>query len=110
MYRIEKWMNFPAERKRLYDLLRSSSASGVIVLSGDRHLAELSVMDAKLGYRLYDLTSSGLNQANKRWRALEANRHRLATMDRGDNFGLVVIDWDKSDPLISLQIRDDEGD
>jgi alkaline phosphatase D len=107
---FEKWMNFPRERERLYRLLGETKAAGVIVLSGDRHLAELSVMDAGIGYRLLDLTSSGLNQASKRWRALETNRHRVATMNRGDNFGMVRIDWDRPDPLVVLEILDDEGD
>lgn len=107
---FEKWTNLPRERARLYRLLRDTKASGVVVLSGDRHLAELSVMDADIGYPLYDLTSSGLNQANKRLRPLEVNRRRVATMDAGDNYGLVRVDWDKEDPLLSLEIHDDIGD
>jgi alkaline phosphatase D len=107
---FEKWMNMPFERARLFRLIRDTKAAGVIALSGDRHLAELSSMDAEIGYTLYDLTSSGLNQANKRFRPLEVNRHRVATMDRGNNFGLVRIDWDKKDPLITLEIRDEDGD
>jgi alkaline phosphatase D len=107
---FEKWMNFPHERQRLFDLLRQTKAAGVVVLSGDRHLGELSVMDAGLGYPLFDLTSSGLNQGNRRWRALEKNRHRVATMNVGNNFGLVTIDWGKADPLIRLQLRDEEGE
>jgi alkaline phosphatase D len=106
----EKWMNLPLERDRLFKLIRDTKAGGVVVLSGDRHLAELSLMDAGIGYPLHDLTSSGLNQGFPRWRKLEVNRHRVATMNYGNNFGLVSIDWDKSDPVLSLQIRDEEGD
>ena len=36
--------------------------------------------------------------------------HRVATMNQGNNFGLITIDWDQSDPLIGLQIRDEAGD
>jgi alkaline phosphatase D len=107
---FEKWTNIPAERQRLFKLLRDTKAAGVIVLSGDRHLAELSRMDAGLGYPLFDLTSSGLNQGNKRWRALEPNRHRVATMNVGNNFGLIEIEWSRADPLIRLQVRDEVGD
>ncbi len=107
---FEKWMNFPLQRERLYQLLRETRASGVVILSGDRHLAELSVMDAGLGYPLLDLTSSGINQASKRWRPLEMNRHRVATMNQGDNFGMVGIDWNQVDPLVRLEIHDVEGD
>jgi hypothetical protein len=31
-------------------------------------------------------------------------------MNWGDNFGLLTIDWDQPDPLISSQIRDVDGD
>jgi hypothetical protein len=106
----EKWMNFPHERERLYRLIRDSKAEGVLFLSGDRHLAELSMMDAHVGYPIYDLTSSGLNQGSKTWRPSERNRHRVATMSWGDNFGVITIDWDQPDPLMRLQIRDVEGD
>src|SRR5262245_28721475 len=58
---FEKWSNFPAERARMLKLLRETKANGVVFLSGDRHLAELSQMESGLGYPLFDLTSSGLN-------------------------------------------------
>ena len=106
----EKWMNMPLEREKLYRLIRETQAGGVIVLSGDRHLAELSLMDAGIGYPLYDLTSSGLTQGFYAWRPQEVNRHRVSTMNQGNNFGLVTIDWDQEDPRISLQIRDESGD
>ena len=107
---FEKWMNFPHERERLFNLIRDTGAEGVIILSGDRHLAELSMMDAQLGYPIYDVTASGFNQASRSWRPFETNRHRIATMNWGDNFGLVTIDWDQPDPPISMQIRDVVGD
>jgi hypothetical protein len=69
-----------------------------------------ATMDAGLGYPSYDLTSSGLNQASWVWWRFEANRHRVATTNRGDSFGVITIDWDRPDARISLRIRDVEGD
>lgn len=106
----EKWMNLPHERQRLFTLIRETKASGVLFLSGDRHLAELSMMDGGVGYPLYDLTSSALNRSSYTWRSYETNRHRVSTMNWGDNFGMVELDWNKPDPVISLQVIDDEGD
>ncbi|NBO91369.1 MAG: alkaline phosphatase family protein [Planctomycetia bacterium] len=107
---FEKWANLPLERERFLRLVRDTRAGGVIVLSGDRHLAELSMLDGPMGYPLYDVTSSGMNQGNKRFRRIEPNKHRLAIQDVGDNFGLIRIDWTKSDPLVSLEIHDVDGD
>lgn len=106
----EKWMNFPRQRERFFKLLESTQAKGVVILSGDRHLAELSMMPKAIGYPLYDLTSSGLTEADKKWRPFEVNRHRVSTMNFGNNFGFITIDWYSSDPIIRLQIRDEQGE
>ena len=68
------------------------------------------MMDGGAGYPLYDPTSSALTNSAKKWRPYEANRHRVGTMNWGDNFGLITFDWGQADPLISLQIRDDAGE
>ena len=61
----ESWANFPHERERLLRLIRDTRANGVIFLSGDRHLAEISRLPADapngVGYPIYDITSSSLN-------------------------------------------------
>jgi hypothetical protein len=41
------------------DLLRKESPSGVIILSGDIHQAELLSATCVLDYPLYEITSSG---------------------------------------------------
>ena len=107
---FEKWGNFPKERDRLYQLLRDTKANGVVILSGDRHLAEVSLDTKSVGYPLYDITSSGLNQGSKNWRAPEKNSYRVAGMPYGDNFGMVLIDWSGDDPRLTLQVRDEDGD
>ncbi len=109
-YPGEKWANFPLERKRLFELLWKNRVTGAIFISGDRHLAELSMMDGDFGYPAYDLTSSSLNWGEHRWRHIESNRHRIGLVTRGDNFGLIEIDWDRADPLIRLKVIDVDGD
>lgn len=106
----EKWANQPKERDRLFRLIRDTKAAGVIFLSGDRHLAEISMMDGGVGYPLYDLTASALTQSRADWRLQEPNRHRVGTMNYGNNFGLVEVNWNETDPEIRLQIRDVQND
>ncbi|MEL7088935.1 MAG: hypothetical protein AAGL98_10940, partial [Planctomycetota bacterium] len=97
----------------MLSLIRDTGAQGVLFLSGDRHHAELSVLDAgRVEYPLYDLTSSGLNQSRVRsggWRVPELNRARRAGPFRGHHFGMVTIDWRQSDPAIRLEIIDGQG-
>ena len=58
----------------------SSRCSGApparFFISGDRHFAELSMMDSEAGYPIYDLTSSSLNWSEHVFRMPERNRHR----------------------------------
>jgi alkaline phosphatase D len=104
----EKWANFPLERKKLYTLLWRSTGS--LFISGDRHFAELSMMDGEAGYPIYDLTASSLNWSEHMFRMIERNRHRIAVLNRGDNFGLVEIDWSRRDPLLRFKIVDEDGE
>jgi len=106
-HRWEKWGNLPHERDRFFELLRKTEANGVIVISGDRHTAEISRIDAGLGYPLYDITSSSLNQSHI-WRS-EMNPHRIGGMFYEENFGIVSIDWSEADPIVRVQIRDMKG-
>ena len=106
----EKWMNFPRERERLFRLIRDTKASGVFFVSGDRHIAELAVMDGGAGYPMYDLTSSSLNRSARRTLPDAPERNRVGLMNWGDNFGVIEVDWNDPDPLIRLQIRDVQGD
>ena len=103
----EKWMNFPNERARLFNLIKKTHAEGLIVVSGDRHQAELSKMDAPFGYPLYDITSSGLNMARGE-AVYEPNRYRMGDVYFFNNFGLIKIDW-KEDPVITLEALDVKG-
>lgn len=106
----EKWSNIPHEKQRLFRILQRSQANGVILISGDRHIGEISrTDDGRIGYPLYEVTSSSLN-AN--WpKQTEANRYRVAADNiRANNFGLISIDWAQSDPAISLQLRGKEGE
>ena len=116
----EKWGNFPRERERLFRLIKQTGAGGVVLLSGDRHLAEISRLPADhplgVGYPLYDVTSSSLNSpsgnataAGTRF-ANEANSYRLGLTYFDTNFGTVHVDWDKPDPVVRLQVRDEKGD
>jgi alkaline phosphatase D len=99
----EKWANFPEARQRLFDTIRASGASGVILVSGDRHLAELSRRDDVLDYPLYDLTASGLTHSYEG--AEEPNRYRVGSLYDGLNYGLMQIDWEAEPTEIILQVR-----
>jgi PhoD-like phosphatase len=57
----ERWGNLPAERDRLFHLMRDTGARGVLILSGDRHIGGIyREPNASVPYPVYELTSSGV--------------------------------------------------
>jgi len=103
----EKWANFPKARARLLGLIGRSGAPGVILLSGDRHISEISrVEDPSLSYPLYEVTSSGMTHSSS-GNPGEANAHRVGELYTDLGFGTLDIDW--AGGLVSLQIRDRSG-
>jgi alkaline phosphatase D len=110
----ERWNTMPHERQRLLDLIGETQAEGVVILSGDRHSADLSVLPPSatgLRYPLYDITSSSLNKAF-RTEGAEPNRWRVSSETAPyypENFGLIEIDWTEPEPSVRLTVRDLDG-
>jgi len=106
---FEKWANFPRERDRLLDLIRDTRTGPVVLVSGDRHLAEISMLPPdRVGYPLYELTTSGMSSAGAG--RGERNPYRTTADNfRADNFGLIQVREDESGPWVILEVRDTEG-
>jgi len=106
----ETWGNFPHERERLYDLIERSGAEGVLFVSGDRHLMEIS-RDTGRGapYPIWDFTSSGLNQDARP--VDDPNSRRVGPVVRETNFGIIRFEWGGAarDTAIHLEGYGDMG-
>ncbi|MXW52949.1 MAG: alkaline phosphatase family protein [Gammaproteobacteria bacterium] len=107
---FERWGTMPAERSRLLTAVKNASAT-TIVLSGDRHLAEVSMLpksdEDDVGYDLYEFTSSSLT-ASFGFGAGEPNSYRVSGDNvRVNNFGILEFDWEKSQVI--GEIRDQNG-
>jgi alkaline phosphatase D len=81
----------------------------VILLSGDRHLSEISQLPAEVtGYPLTEITSSALTQSGG-GSSKEVNRHRIGENYTLNNFGSLNIDWSRTPPVITAAIHNTDG-
>lgn len=104
----EKWANFPTARQRLLDLLGKTKPKGTLLISGDRHQAEVSKVSVTgLSYDLFDITSSGLTHVSKPHQ--EANRYRVGEIVSELNYGLITINWDAKPLTVTVRINGDNG-
>jgi alkaline phosphatase D len=88
-HKFELWGNFPHERERLLDLALAHGPT--VIISGDRHFAEMSRLDRD-GTTVWDVTSSSLNSSSQGNRN-EPNPYRVGPFVGVDNFGMIEIDW-----------------
>jgi len=89
---FECWGNFPHEVDQLKKTILDSEAKGVLVLSGDRHISEISKTEDNLAYPLIDFTSSGLTHAYRKF-AGEPNPYRIGKVVNTESFGTVRFNF-----------------
>jgi len=103
---FEKWSNFPKARKRLLDIIEKANAKNTVIISGDRHIAELSKIELSNDKKLYDFTSSGLTHTwSEAWD--EPNQHRIGDLIIAKNYGLLIVDWQKG--KLEFIVKGDAG-
>ncbi len=117
---FEHWSS--SSRARLLSTIRRHSKSGIVLLSGDVHFAQLyrSFDDpAGIGYPLYELCSSGMTHTcatdvpfcSTFLRHLAPSSYAVTQPFDGLNFGTVEIypGERKSDSVIKFQVRNYDG-
>ena len=102
----EGWRQLPAERDRLYGLLRETGANGVVIVSGDRHRGGIYRQDGALDYPLLELTASSLNSPSGSGE--EAGAYRVGPTYQPENYGAFSIDW--ASRTVALEVRGIDGE
>jgi alkaline phosphatase D len=99
----EKWGNLPNEVRRMYDVIKNAKAKNIIILSGDRHLAEFSKAEIDgLDYPLIDFTSSGMTKTYPD-DPDDPNRYRIRDQVRQLNYG--VLKFNFQEMKVKMEIR-----
>lgn len=97
----ESWGNFPHELDQLKMLIKN--AQPTILLSGDRHLSEFSVLEDTVGnHPLLDFTSSGLTHSYLNFKG-EDNPLRKGKVVHEPSFGIIDFYFDSA--KISCRIQ-----
>jgi alkaline phosphatase D len=109
----DSWAAFLTERNELFNYVRDEGISGVVLVSGDTHVAELNAIpwSDKGGYDYYDLTSSPLAQETSDSFLERRPETRIRQVYFGSvNFGLLRFDMRSTDPLLEYNVINYRGD
>lgn len=100
---FETWANMPHETDKLENLLKSSGAKNAIILSGDRHISEISKKDIDgLPYPIIDFTSSGLTHSYSDFKG-EPNKYRLGNVVSKKSFGILNFNFKTN--AVTMEIK-----
>ncbi|MCK0178096.1 alkaline phosphatase family protein [Flavobacteriaceae bacterium S0862] len=100
---FETWGTMPHEIDKLKNMISTSKAKGVIILSGDRHISEFSktTIDG-VDYPLIDFTSSGMTHSYSSFDG-EPNQYRKGEVVSDLSFGLLKINFETK--KVAMQMR-----
>lgn len=105
---FETWANMPHEADKLENLLKSSGAKNAIILSGDRHISEISKKEIDgLPYPIIDFTSSGLSHSYTDFKG-EPNKSRLGNVVSKKSFGILNFNFKTN--AVSMEIRGENNE
>jgi len=107
----DSWAAFLTERNHIFDFIRDHEISGVVLLSGDSHIAELNVIpwSDEGGYDLYDLVSSPFAQkAPDSWLERRPERRIRPVYFQGSSIGIIDFILDDQ-PRLIYRVLDIQG-
>ncbi|RPJ55710.1 MAG: alkaline phosphatase [Acidobacteria bacterium] len=102
----DTWDGFPEEREEIFSFLEEHRIEGAILLSADRHRADAWKIDRPSGYPLYDLMNSRLTNIHTH----ELMPGALFGYNEKCSFGLLSFDTTASDPVVTYQIVNIDGE
>jgi alkaline phosphatase D len=106
----ENMARYARERDMLLDRLARDPVDGVLFLSGDRHVTELTRMPRLGLYPLYDATISPLTSAPIGQQRVEPNPWRVeGTWLPARNFAMVEVTGPRADRVLTMIVHDATG-
>ena len=106
---FENYAVYPVERRKFIDRITAAKIPGVLILSGDRHHAELTKLERPGTYPLYDLTTSPLT-AGTHNPGKEPNTLRVdGTLYNGRNFAMIEVSGPQKDRVLKIKLMSNLG-
>ena len=102
---------YASERKEILDCIRRNDVKNVIFLTGDRHFAELSVLEKPNEPRVIDFTASPLSSGLYKRGAQEPNTLRVAGTHYAEerNFGMIRFTGNGAERQVVFELYDKNG-
>ena len=101
----DTWNGFKQERNDIFDVVKRSGKSGVLLMSADRHRSDLWKIQRDGMYPLYEFNSSRLTNQHVHPEMAGAE----FSYNKKQSFGIVDFDTTISDPTVEYRIINIDG-
>ena len=101
----DTWNGFKQERNDIFDVVKQSGKSGVLLMSADRHRSDLWKIQREGMYPLYEFNSSRLTNQHVHPEMAAAE----FSYNKKQSFGIVEFDTTASDPTVEYRIINIDG-
>ena len=102
----EDWGDYPQEKNGFLQFLNDENIRGIVFLSGDRHLAELTILDGWGGPTLVEMTSSPMTSfVNPTFNNKNPLRVK-GTLAKKRNFGKISLKGEGGERMLILELLD----
>ncbi len=107
---IEDYSQYPEEKDKILGAIEKENIKGVLFLTGDRHQTELSKLERKDTYPLYDFTVSPLTAKPYDSSKSENNYLRVPdTLVVEYNFGMIEVTGPRKERKLNFTIYNKDG-
>lgn len=96
----DTWNGFQKERTEIFDFLADHKINGVILLSADRHRADIRKIERENGYTLYDFENSNLTNQH----TAELVPGALYEYNAKNTFGTLTFDTKRKDAVVIYDV------
>jgi alkaline phosphatase D len=105
-WRSDTWEGYPDEREEIFSFIEANEIGGVVLLSGDRHRADVWRIERESGYDLYEFQNARLTNIHTH----ESVEGSLYSYNDTPHFGRLRFDTTAADPTITYDIISIDGE
>ena len=105
---FDTWNGYKEEHEEILGFIESQKIEGVVLMSADRHRSDAWKISRPAGYDLYEFNSSRLT--NQHVHPTMEKAGAIFSYNKPQSFGLVTFDTTLSDPEVTYQVVNIDGE
>jgi alkaline phosphatase D len=100
----DSWWGVKKARRRIFDFIANHDIGGVVLISGDRHRADVYKMKWSGDYPLWEFENGVLTNRHHH----QPNEKAIFSYNKGHLFGMLDFDTKRNDPQVTYRVITDQ--